>query len=301
MRKLTVPEMKLMANRIRRDIIMMLAEAGSGHPGGSLSATEIMVALYFHEMKHDPKNPEWEERDRFVLSKGHICPVQYAVLARAGYYPVEEMRTLRKLGSRLQGHPGKNKGLPGIEVSSGSLGQGLSVAVGMAMSFKYLDKTPNRAYAVLGDGELQEGSIWEAFMAAGHYKLDNLVAIIDKNRLQIDGWVKDVMDVDPVDAKVSSFKWEPIWCDGHDVADVIAAFEKARQIKDKPVAIIAQTVKGKGVSFMEDEAGWHGKAPNKEQEKQALEELMKEFEELVAQYPEEHKRLVEEFDYNRDF
>jgi transketolase len=223
-------------------------------------------------MNHEPQNPQWPQRDRFVLSKGHICPVYYAALARAGYFPVEELLTFRKLGSRLQGHPGKNKGLPGIEVSTGSLGQGLGVAVGVALGAKH-DMADYRVYCLNGDGELDEGSIWEAAMAAGHYGLDNLVTIVDNNNLQIDGRLRDVMNVYPIDKKFEAFNWNVITCDGHDVEALVSAFKQAREFKGKPSVIIANTIKGKGVSFMEDKAGWHGKAPNPEEARKALEEL----------------------------
>jgi len=226
------------------------------------STADIMAALYFHEMNHDPRNSELPQRDRFVLSKGHVCPIYYAALARAGYFPVEELLTLRKLGSRLQGHPGKNKGLPGIEVSSGSLGQGLGVAAGIALGAKH-DGAAYRVYCLNGDGELDEGSIWESAMAAGHYKLDNLVAIVDNNDLQIDGRLRDVMDVYPIDEKFRAFNWNVISCDGHDVEALVRALAEARDFKGRPSVIIAKTIKGKGVSFMENAAGWHGKAPTR--------------------------------------
>jgi transketolase len=272
-------ELLQIAAQLRIDVINMLLEAGSGHPGGSLSSVEIMTALYFHELNHDPENPEWPLRDRFILSKGHVCPVLYAALARAGYFPVEELMTLRKLGSRLQGHPGKNKGLPGIEVSSGSLGQGLGVAVGIALGAKH-DTADYRVYCLNGDGELDEGSIWEAAMAAGHYALDNLVTVVDNNDLQIDGRLRDVMNVYPIDRKFAAFNWNVISCDGHDVRALVDAFERVRAFKGKPSVIIAKTTKGKGVSFMENEANWHGRAPNPEQAGKALAELRGQQEEV---------------------
>jgi transketolase len=266
-------ELKQIAAQLRIDVVSMLLEAGSGHSGGSLSAVEIMSVLYFHEMNHDPADPQWPERDRFILSKGHVCPILYAALARAGYFPVEELLTLRRLGSRLQGHPGRNKGLPGLEASTGSLGQGLGIAVGIALGAKH--DAGYRVYCLNGDGELDEGSIWEAAMAAGHYRLDNLVTVVDNNNLQIDGRLKNVMDVYPIDRKFEAFNWSVIPCDGHDAAALINAFEQARDFKGKPSVIIAKTVKGKGVSFMENEAGWHGKAPNPEEARKALKELKK--------------------------
>lgn len=267
-----VRELEQIAVQLRIDVISMLLEAGSGHSGGSLSSADIMGALYFHEMNHDPPNPGWPERDRFVLSKGHVCPILYAALARAGYYPVDEMLTLRKLGSRLQGHPGRNKGLPGIEASTGSLGQGLGVATGMALGAKQ-DGADWRVYCLNGDGELDEGSIWESAMAAAHYRLDNLVAVVDNNDLQIDGKLRDVMDVYPIDAKFEAFNWNVISCNGHDMEALLDAFRQARECKGKPSVILAQTTKGKGVSFMENRAEWHGRAPNPEEARRALEEL----------------------------
>jgi transketolase len=264
--------MKEMAKTIRRDIVKMTCEAGSGHPGGSLSATDILVALYFNKMNHDPLKPEWDERDRFVLSKGHICPALYAVLARAGYFSVDELLTLRKMFSRLQGHPALNKDLPGIEVSSGSLGQGLSVAVGVALGLK-MDNKPQKVYCLCGDGELQEGQIWEAVMTGAHYQLDRLICIVDKNNLQIDGKVQDVMNIDPLKEKFEAFNWNVIECDGHNLEELMEAYDKADKNKGKPTCIVANTIKGKGVSFMEDEAGWHGKAPSKEQCALAMQEL----------------------------
>ncbi len=264
--------LKAVANNIRKDIIKMTAEAGSGHPGGSLSCVEILVSLYFSVMNHKPEDPEWEGRDRFVLSKGHAAPALYAVLARSGYFPLEELATLRKLNSRLQGHPHR-KSLPGIEASTGSLGQGFSIAVGMALGLKS-DGRPNKVYVLLGDGEIQEGQVWEAANTASHYKLDNLIAILDHNGLQIDGHVKDVMNIYPIEKKWEAFGWDVITVDdGHDFEKLLAAFEKAKQQKGRPTIIIANTVKGKGVSFMENRAEWHGKAPTKEQAEIALREL----------------------------
>ncbi|MBQ9961111.1 MAG: transketolase [Firmicutes bacterium] len=264
-------EYQEIASRIRVDIVKQVHSAGSGHPGGSLSAADIVTALYFKEMNIDPQNPKMEGRDKFVLSKGHAAPVQYAALAEKGFFPVEELLTLRKLGSHLQGHPNRDK-VPGIEMSTGSLGQGFAVCVGMALANK-LDKDPGRVYTLLGDGELQEGLIWEAAMASAHYKLDNLCVIVDWNGLQIDGKNDDVMGVKPIDAKFESFGFNVLVIDGHDFGQIFDAFDKARECKGKPTCIIAKTSKGKGVSFMEDQAGWHGKAPNDEQAKQAVEEL----------------------------
>jgi transketolase len=266
-----IPEMKKVANDIRQDIIRMTCEAGSGHPGGSLSSVEVMVSLYFNVMKQDPKNPAWDGRDRFVLSKGHVCPVLYASLARRGYFPVDELLTLRKLGSRLQGHPHRLK-LECLETSSGSLGQGLSISVGMAIGLR-MDKKNPRVYCLMGDGELQEGQIWEAAMSGAHYRLDNLCGIVDVNGLQIDGKTKDVKNLDPLADKWRAFGWHAIEVDGHDIQSLINAFHEAEKTKGKPTVILAKTVKGKGVSFMENNAEWHGKPPSKEEAAKALHEL----------------------------
>ncbi|MCL4458683.1 MAG: transketolase [Chloroflexi bacterium] len=269
--RLSVEQLREKAREIRCDIIRMLAEAGSGHPGGSLSAADFATALYFSELRHDPQNPFWEDRDRVVFSKGHIAPLLYTELAHSGYFPCEELMTLRKLHSRLQGHPHSLK-LPGVEVSTGSLGQGLSAAVGMALGLR-LDGKSCRVYCIVGDGETQEGSIWEAAMSAGHYKLDNLCGILDYNKLQIDGWVEQVMGIEPVVDKWRAFRWHVIEIDGHDMEAILAAFQEARETKGKPSLILAHTVKGKGVSFMENVAGWHGKAPTREEAVKALEDL----------------------------
>lgn len=252
---------------IRRDIVTMLGKAGSGHTGGSLSCTDILTVLYFAIMNHDPENPRWEKRDRFILSKGHAAPAQYAVLAAAGYFSRDQLNSLRKLNSMLQGHPDMNK-TPGIEVSTGSLGQGISMACGMAMGLP-----ERRIYTVLGDGECQEGQVWEAAMSAAHYKLNNLCAIIDNNGLQIDGEVCQVMSVDPLADKWKAFGWHVITVDGHDYSQLLSAFEQAEQVEDAPCAIIAKTIKGKGVSFTENQVCWHGVAPNDEQVCQMLDEL----------------------------
>lgn len=257
---------------VRRDIIKMIGEAGSGHPGGSLSSVDILVALYYNELKVDPKEPKWEERDRFVLSKGHCVSALYAVLAEKGFFGKELLFTFRKLGSILQGHPDMIK-VPGIEMSTGSLGQGFSASVGMALSLK-VDQKPNRVYVLLGDGENQEGIIWEAAMAAGNYKLDNLIAILDNNGLQIDGYCSEVMCVEPLKDRWTSFGFHVLVIDGHSMNDILEAFKIAKTIKEKPIMIIAKTIKGKGVSFMENHADWHGKAPNKEQIVMALKELV---------------------------
>ena len=263
------------AAEIRCGIIKAIHNAGSGHPGGSLSAADIVTALYFDEMNVDPKDPKMKGRDKFILSKGHAGPVQYSALAVKGYYPMEDFMTLRKLGSKFQGHPDMHK-VPGIEMSTGSLGQGISAAGGMALANK-LDNDPGRIYVLLGDGEIQEGIVWEALMSAAHYKLDNMVAILDHNGLQIDGKNEDVMTVAPVVEKFQAFGWNVIQIDGHDFKQILDAFKQARACKGKPTMIVAETVKGKGVSFMENNAGWHGKAPDEEQTKQALAELGGEF------------------------
>lgn len=264
-------ELKSMAKQIRRDIIEMVNAAGSGHPGGSLSAADILTTLYFEKMKIDPKNPKMEDRDKFILSKGHAAPVVYAALARRGYFSPEELPKLRKMGSMLQGHPDM-KGIPGVEMSTGSLGQGFSTSIGMALASK-LDKKDGRIYVLLGDGEMNEGLVWEAAMSAAHYKLDNITAILDFNGLQIDGKNEDVMNPNPLDKKWEGFGWKVITIDGHSFEEIIDAFNQAESTKGQPTMIIAKTIKGKGVSFMENEASWHGTAPNDEDKERALKEL----------------------------
>lgn len=259
------------AAEVRVGVVKAIHNAGSGHPGGSLSAADIVTALYFSEMNVDPKNPKMEGRDKFILSKGHAGPVQYSALALKGYFPVEDFMTLRKLGSKFQGHPDMNK-VPGIEMSTGSLGQGFAAAGGMAIANK-LNNDPGRIYVLLGDGEIQEGIVWEAAMSAAHYKLDNMVGILDYNGLQIDGRNEDVMTVAPVADKFRAFGWNVLEINGHDFEEILDAFAKARECNGKPTMIVAKTVKGKGVSFMEDNAGWHGKAPNDEETEQAVAEL----------------------------
>lgn len=267
----SIDELKIIANTIRKDIIAMLTESGSGHPGGSLSAVEILTTLYFNEMRVDINNPKDINRDRFILSKGHAAPVLYSTLARKGFFNVDELMGLRKFGAMLQGHPNMN-GIPGVDMSTGSLGQGISAAVGMAIAGK-LDKKDYRVYALLGDGELEEGQVWEAAMAAAHYKLDNMTAFVDLNGLQIDGPVEEVMNVNPVADKFAAFGWNVIEANGHDFNALKIAIEEGKSVKDKPTMIVCKTVKGKGVSFMENEAGWHGSTPNKEQCDKALREL----------------------------
>lgn len=259
------------ARNIRRDIVTMIHSSKSGHPGGSLSAVEILTSLYFDEMNVDSRNPKMEDRDRFVLSKGHAAPVLYSTLAEKGYFDKAELNSLRKIGAMLQGHPDM-KGIPGVEMSTGSLGQGFSVACGMAMASK-LDNAPWRVYTLLGDGEIQEGIVWEAAMSAAHYKLDNLVAFLDYNGLQIDGEVEKVMNVGPAMDKFKSFGWNVIEIDGHDFDQIFAALDMAKETVGKPTMIIAKTVKGKGVSFMENNAGWHGTAPSGSDLEKALQEL----------------------------
>lgn len=267
----SLDELKSISKEIRKDIVKMLTESASGHPGGSLSATDIMTVLFFKEMNIDPNNEKDPNRDRFVLSKGHAAPVLYSTLARRGYFPVEELSTLRKFKSRLQGHPSIQY-LPGIDMSTGSLGQGVSAAVGMALAGK-IDENDYRVYTLLGDGELEEGQVWEAAMCAAHYKLNNLTAFIDFNGLQIDGDITKVMNPCPIDKKFEAFGWNVLVIDGHNYEEIIDAIEKAKECKDKPTAVVCNTVKGKGVSFMENQAAWHGTAPSKEQCETALKEL----------------------------
>jgi transketolase len=269
--KKNIEELKQSATVIRKDIIKMLTESASGHPGGSLSAVEILTTLYFNTMNIDPENPKDLDRDRFVLSKGHAAPVLYSVLARKGYFDVNELKTLRKFGSILQGHPNMND-VPGVDMSTGSLGQGISAAVGMALAGK-LDKKNYRVYALLGDGELEEGQVWEATMSAAQYKLDNLTAFIDNNGLQIDGPIEEVMSAAPIGDKFRAFKWNVIEVDGHSFEQIINAVEEAKNTKDRPTVIVCKTIKGKGVSFMENEVAWHGNAPSREQCEKALQEL----------------------------
>jgi len=281
MSKIEIKELKMYAAKVRMHIIDEVYSAASGHPGGSLSCTDILTALYFSEMHVDPNRPLWEDRDRFVLSKGHCSPALYAVLAEKGFFPIEELVTFRKIDSYLEGHPSM-RSVPGVDMSTGSLGQGISAAVGMAMAGK-LDKKDYRVYAILGDGELQEGQVWEASMAAAHYKLDNLTAFLDYNGLQIDGKITDVMSPEPVADKFMAFGWNVLKVDGHDIEEIIEAINKAGETKGKPTIIIASTIKGKGVSFMENQAGWHGTAPKKEQRDQAIAELSKALAELEVE------------------
>lgn len=269
-----IKEIQSITKKLRANIVRMIHNAQSGHPGGSLSAIDILTVLYTKVMKQFPdwdKNPDFENRDRFVLSKGHASAAIYSILAHCGYFPEEDLLEYRKFGTKLQGHPCCTK-LKGIEVSTGSLGQGLSIACGMALGLR-LSKKDNYVYTLMGDGELQEGSVWEAAMNAAHYKLNHLIAVVDRNRLQIDGNTEDVMAVGDVAAKFAAFGWNTLEIDGHNIEAIYEAFEKAKESQDKPTVIVANTIKGKGVSFMENQAGWHGKAPNDEQLAQALEEL----------------------------
>ncbi|PYG87856.1 transketolase [Ruminiclostridium sufflavum DSM 19573] len=266
-------ELQKIANEIRKGIVTAVHSAKSGHPGGSLSAADIFTYLYFKEMNIDPRNPNKEDRDRFVLSKGHVAPGLYSTLAHRGYFPVEDLKTLRHVGSYLQGHPDM-KHIPGVDMSSGSLGQGVSAAVGMALSAKLTGKN-HRIYALMGDGELQEGQIWEAAMFAGHRKLDNLLVIVDNNNLQIDGCISDVCSPYPIDRKFEAFNFHVINADANDFDSLESAFNEARQTKGMPTAIVAKSIKGKGVSFMQNKAGWHGKAPNDEEYAIAMKELEK--------------------------
>ena len=263
-------ELEAKAKHIRRVIIQMLAKAGSGHPGGSLSSTDLLTALFYTQLRIKPQEPNWPDRDRFHMSKGHCCPLWYALLAEKGYFPVEKLWTLRQLGSILQGHPDRR--VPGVEAASGSLGQGLSISIGMSLAAK-IDKKDYRVYCLMGDGEIQEGNVWEAAMAASHYQCDNLCGILDFNGFQIDGKIKDVMGLEPVVDKWRAFGWHTIEIDGHDMRQIISAYEEAKTIKGKPSIVIAHTIKGKGVSFMENVAEFHGRAPTREEEEKALKEL----------------------------
>ena len=267
----TVEELEAIAREVRRHIVRMTAAAGSGHPGGSLSAVEILVALYWRVLRHNPRQLDWPDRDRFILSKGHASPVLYAVLAETGYFDRAELPTFRKLGSILQGHPDRNF-TPGLEAQSGSLGQGLSVGIGMALAGR-LDRRPYRVYVLLGDGECDEGQVWEAAMSAAHFKLDTITAIVDRNRIQNDGFVTDIMELEPFADKWRAFGWDVREIDGHSLEQVLAALEAAQQVRGRPGVIIAHTVKGKGVSFMENNPEFHGKAPTSEQLAIALDEL----------------------------
>ncbi|OFI07507.1 transketolase 1 [Clostridium acetireducens DSM 10703] len=275
--KRTTDELKKVAKQIREDIVKMIAEANSGHPGGSLSGVDILTTLYFKKMNINPDKPKDLNRDRFVLSKGHAAPLLYSILARKGFFDASELTNLRKYGSMLQGHPNMND-VPGVDMSTGSLGQGISTAVGMALAGK-IDNKDYKVYALLGDGELEEGQVWEASMAAAHYKLNNLIAFIDNNGLQIDGPCREVMSSDPIDEKFKAFGWNVIKIDGHNYEEIINAVDQAKKSMDKPTAIVAKTVKGKGVSFMENQVSWHGSAPSKEQCEEALKEIRGEYNE----------------------
>ena len=272
-----IKELKKKAIGIRKDVLKMLTLAGSGHTGGSLSIVDILVALYYYGMRNDPKDPKWPGRDRFLLSKGHACPALYALLAEKGYFPKEDLWTLRKLESKLQGHP--QIGLAGIEISSGSLGQGLSIANGMALAAR-LDKSDTRIYCLMGDGETNEGQVWEAAMTASHYKLDSLCAIIDYNKLQIDGFCCEVKNMGAYLDKWKAFGWYVIETPGHDIEKLMAAFDKAKTVKGMPTAIVAHTIKGKGVSFIENKVEWHGIAPSGEECERAIRELDEELKKL---------------------
>jgi transketolase len=271
---MTSSQLSNIARQIRRDVVKMLMISKSGHSGGPLGLSDIFAALYFKIMKLDPANPAWSERDYFFLSAGHLCPVWYATLARRGFFPTSKLTTLRQINGNLQGHPAPayTHGVPGIEIASGALGQGLSVAVGAALALK-LDKKPNTVYCLLGDGELNEGQVWEAMMTAGHHKLSNLVAIVDRNHCQIDNRTDKVMEIEPLADKWRAFNWNVVECDGNNIDGFLAAAEKAKTHNGHPTVIIAKTIMGKGVSFMEDDYRWHGVPPNEEQGKQALGEL----------------------------
>ncbi len=269
-----VQELKNIARKVRVNILHMLTKAGSGHTGGSLSAVDVAVAIYFSKMKFNPKDPLWKDRDRFILSKGHAAPLLYAIMAEAGYFPIETVETLRKIESPLQGHP-CCKSLPGIEVSTGSLGQGLSVANGIALGLR-LDNNPARVYCIMGDGEIQEGQIWEAAMTSAHYKIDNICAVVDNNGLQIDGPVEEVMGINPIHDKWAAFGWHVIDIDGHNMEEILSALDEAENTKGKPAVIIANTTKGKGVSFFEDKVEYHGIAPSQEEFDRAMKEIYNE-------------------------
>ena len=269
---MTIPELEAIAKEIRVDVIRMLVEAGSGHPGGSLSCTDIVTALYFHQMRHRPEQPDWPDRDRFVLSKGHCVPAVYAALAHAGYFPKEETLSLRKLNSRMQGHPDRHR-FPYVEASTGSLGQGLSVAVGMALAGKTGGKD-YRTYCVISDGECQAGQIWEAAMSAPRFGLDNLCVLMDYNHIQLSGGTDEIMSLEPVLDKWRAFNWNTLEIDGHSFPAILDALQAAEQHRDGPTMIVCQTVKGKGVSFMENRWEWHGKAPSREEGERAVEELV---------------------------
>jgi len=266
-----IERLEAQARVIRRDIIKMTYTAQAGHPGGSLSSADILTALYFHVLRLDPKNPDWPQRDRFILSKGHGCPTLYACLARRGFYPLDQLYTLRQLGSMLQGHPHKGSP-PGVETTSGSLGNGFAIAMGRALALK-MNTSTSRVYVLLGDGECDEGIVWEAAMAAAKYNLDNLTAIVDRNRLQNDGNADEIMPLDPLDEKWRAFRWHVITIDGHDMCAILTALDAAKATKGQPTVIIANTIKGKGVSFMENNADWHGRAPTQAEYEQALAEI----------------------------
>ena len=268
---LSTAELKETAKKLRRHVITMIATAGSGHPGGSLSAADIITALYFKVLRHNPENPRWSDRDRFILSKGHAAPILYAALAEAGYFPVAELATLRKLDSRLQGHA-DSKFTPGVEMSAGSLGMGLSFAIGVALAAR-LDSKTYRTYVLLSDGECEEGQTWEAALSAAHFKLDNLTAIVDCNGMQLSGWTRDIMNLEPFTRKWQAFGWHTIDIDGHNFDQILSACQRAEKIQGKPTVIVARTIKGKGVSFMENNVAFHGKAPTWEEAERALKEL----------------------------
>ncbi len=268
---MNIQKLEEKANLIRQDVIKMLLEAGSGHTGGSLGMADVFTVLYFHILNHDPAKPDWKERDRLILSNGHICPVRYAAMAHAGYFPISELQTLRKLGSRLQGHPHRSA-LPGVETTSGPLGSGLSQATGMALVGR-MDNARWRMICLMSDGEQDEGNTWEAVMLAGKNKLHNLTALIDRNNIQIDGFTENIMPLENLKAKYEAFNWHVIEIDGHNMQEIIAAFDEAKAIFEKPTVIIAHTIPGKGVSFMENKFEWHGKTPNKEEAELALKEL----------------------------
>jgi len=268
-----IKKLKEIANKSRIEVVKMTHTVNSGHTGSALGLAEILTCLYFKELRIDTGSPQWPDRDRLILSKGHACPILYAVLALKGYFSLDELKTLRQVGSRLQGHPDMKK-TPGIDMTTGSLGAGLSIGVGMALCAR-LDNKDYRVFVVMGDGETNEGTIWEAAIAANKFKLDNLIGIVERNNLQIDGFSEDIMPMEPLEAKWESFNWNIINIDGHNIEEILGAFDRQKEMKGKPTVIIAKTVKGKGVSFMENQCSWHGKAPDKEEYKKAIEELIK--------------------------
>src|SRR3989344_5534545 len=292
MKKVTsIKELQILADNIREEIIKMLATAGSGHSAGPLGMSDVFAALYFNILNHDPKNPYWENRDRLILSNGHICPVLYASLAMAGYFPIEELKTLRQLGSRLQGHPHIHSA-PGIETSGGPLGQGISIAAGIALGAK-MDKKNYKVFLSMGDGELDEGQCWEAFMFAAKYKLDNLIGFVDRNHIQIDGNTEDIMPLEPLADKFNAFNWNVIEIDGNNIKKILEAFNEAKKFKGKPSVVICKTIPGKGVSFMENRYEWHGKTPKKDEAIEALKQIKEDENKIIGLDSKKYRVLIE--------